>query len=33
MNADWKTGLMAHLGIEFVEVTPDRVLARLKVEE
>src|SRR5258708_1076956 len=24
---------MAHLGIEFVEVTPDRVLARLKVAD
>jgi 1,4-dihydroxy-2-naphthoyl-CoA hydrolase len=33
MKVEWNTGLMAHLGIEFVEVTPDRVLARLKVTE
>ena len=33
MKLDWDTGLVKHLGIEFVEVTPDRVVARLKVEE
>jgi 1,4-dihydroxy-2-naphthoyl-CoA hydrolase len=33
MKVEWNTGLMSHLGIEFVEVTPDRVLARLKVTE
>ena len=33
MNVDWNVGLVAHLGIEFVEVTPDRVLARLAVRE
>ncbi|HEX9489051.1 MAG TPA: PaaI family thioesterase [Stellaceae bacterium] len=33
MKVEWHTGLMAHLGIEFVEVTPDRVLARLKVAD
>jgi 1,4-dihydroxy-2-naphthoyl-CoA hydrolase len=33
MKLDWDTGLVKHLGIEFVEVTPDRVLARLKVDE
>jgi uncharacterized protein (TIGR00369 family) len=33
MKVEWNTGLMAHLGIEFVEVTPDRVLARLKVTQ
>ncbi len=33
MKVEWHTGLMAHLGIEFVEVTPDRVLARLKVTD
>ena len=33
MKVDWNTGLIAHLGIEFVEVTPDRVVARLKVSE
>lgn len=31
MKIEWNTGLCKHLGIEFVEVTPDRVLARLKV--
>jgi len=31
VKVEWNTGLMTHLGIEFVEVTPDRVLARLKV--
>jgi len=33
MKLEWNTGLVKHLGIEFVEVTPDRVLARLKVDE
>jgi len=33
MKVEWNTGLMTHLGIEFVEVTPDRVVARLKVSE
>ena len=33
MKVEWNTGLIAHLGIEFVEVTPDRVLARLRVSE
>lgn len=29
MKVEWNTGLVAHLGIEFVEVTPERVVARL----
>lgn len=33
MNIEWNTGLVKHLGIEFVEVTPDRVVARLKVTD
>ena len=33
MKVEWNTGLMKHLGVEFVEVTPDRVVARLKVDE
>lgn len=33
MKVEWNTGLFAHLGIEFVEVTPDRVVARLKVSD
>ena len=33
MKLEWNTGLFAHLGIEFVEVTPDRVVARLKVSD
>lgn len=33
MKVEWNTGLVAHLGIEFVEVTPDRVVARLQVSE
>ena len=33
MKVEWNTGLFTHLGIEFVEVTPDRVLARLTVTE
>ena len=33
MKVEWNTGLISHLGIELVEVTPDRVLARLKVTD
>jgi len=33
VKVEWNTGLFTHLGIEFVEVTPDRVLARLTVTE
>jgi len=33
MKLDWNVGLVAHLGIEFVEVTADRVVARLHVSE
>ncbi|HEX7053132.1 MAG TPA: PaaI family thioesterase [Burkholderiales bacterium] len=33
MKVEWNTGLIAHLGIELEEVTPDRVVARLKVDE
>ena len=33
MKVEWNTGLFTHLGIELVEVTPDRVVARLKVSE
>ena len=33
MNVDWNSGLVAHLGMEFLEVTPDRIVARLKVTE
>lgn len=33
MKVEWQTGLIAHLGIEFLEVTPDRVVARLKMSE
>jgi 1,4-dihydroxy-2-naphthoyl-CoA hydrolase len=33
MKVEWNTGLFAYLGIDFVEVTPDRVLARLKVSD
>ena len=33
MKVEWNTGLIAHLGIELVEVTPDRVVARLAVTE
>jgi len=33
VKVEWNTGLIAHLGIEFVEVTPDRVVARLKVTD
>jgi len=33
MKLDWNVGLVAHLGIEFVEVTADRVIARLTVTD
>jgi uncharacterized protein (TIGR00369 family) len=33
MNLDWDKGLVRHLGIEFIEVTPDRVVARLRVTD
>jgi len=33
MKVEWNTGLVAHLGIEFLEVTPDRVVARLLMNE
>ena len=33
MKVEWNTGLIAHLGIEFVEITPDLVVGRLKVTE
>ena len=33
MKVEWNTGLCKHLGIEFVEVTPDRVVARLQVTD
>jgi uncharacterized protein (TIGR00369 family) len=33
MKVEWNTGLIKHLGIELIEVTPDRVVARLKVDE
>jgi uncharacterized protein (TIGR00369 family) len=33
VKVEWNTGLFTHLGIEFVEVTPERVVARLKVSE
>ncbi len=33
MKIDWNTGLVAHLGMEFLEVTPERIVARLKVTE
>jgi len=33
VKVEWNTGLISHLGIEFVEVTPERVLARLKVSD
>lgn len=33
MNIDWNVGLVAHLGIEFLDVMPDRVRARLQVNE
>ncbi|HZD19497.1 MAG TPA: PaaI family thioesterase [Burkholderiales bacterium] len=33
MKLDWNVGLVAHLGIEFLEVAADRVTARLTVSE
>ena len=33
MKLDWNVGLVAHLGIEFLEVGADRVVARLAVTE
>jgi uncharacterized protein (TIGR00369 family) len=33
MKLEWNTGLVAHLGIEFLEVTPDLIVARLKLDE
>lgn len=33
MNLDWNVGLVAHLGIEFLEVAPERVRARLQVSD
>ena len=33
MKIDWNVGLVAHLGIEFVDVSADRVVARLKVTD
>ena len=31
MSLDWNTGLVAHLGIEFVEVGREKVVATLKI--
>ena len=33
MKLDWNVGLVAHLGIEFLEVAPERVRARLQVSD
>jgi 1,4-dihydroxy-2-naphthoyl-CoA hydrolase len=33
MNLDWNVGLVAHLGIEFLDVGPERVRARLQVSD
>ncbi len=33
MKLDWNVGLVAHLGIEFVEVSAERVVARLSVTD
>ena len=33
MKLDWDVGLVAHLGIEFLEVEPERVRARLQVSD
>jgi uncharacterized protein (TIGR00369 family) len=33
VKLDWNIGLVAHLGIEFVEVSADRVVARLTVTD
>ena len=30
---EWSVGLMAHLGMRFVEVGPDRVVAELEIKE
>jgi uncharacterized protein (TIGR00369 family) len=30
---DWNMGLMRHLGMRFVEVGPDRVVAELEIQE
>jgi uncharacterized protein (TIGR00369 family) len=31
VSLDWNTGLVAHLGVEFVEVGRDKVVATLKI--
>ena len=31
MSLDWNTGLVAHLGIEFVEVSREKVVAKLRI--
>ena len=33
MNIDWNVGLVTHLGIEFLEISPERVRARLQVND
>jgi uncharacterized protein (TIGR00369 family) len=33
VKLDWNIGLVAHLGIEFVEISADRVVARLTVTD
>ncbi|HEY5898637.1 MAG TPA: PaaI family thioesterase [Burkholderiales bacterium] len=33
MKVEWNTGLITHLGIELLEVTPERVVARLKLDD
>jgi len=33
MMDEWNTGLVKHLGIRFVEVTPDRVIAELDIRD
>jgi uncharacterized protein (TIGR00369 family) len=33
MKVQWNVGLPAHLGIEFDEISPERVVARLAVSE
>jgi uncharacterized protein (TIGR00369 family) len=30
---EWNVGLMAHLGMQFVEVGPDKVVAELEIKE
>ena len=32
MKVDWKSGLVTHLGIQFVSVEPERVVATLEVK-